>query len=67
MNEGENQLKALLAPLGRMQPAEQLNFWRRFRAVHRKRIATTEAQLCPALLSAVDAQIAALKLQLTKV
>lgn len=49
-----NQLDAILAPVKAMPPIEQLKFWRKFRVVHRRRIAKTEAALCPELLNAVD-------------
>ena len=58
------QLDAILAPVKLMAPAEQLKFWRTFRAVHRRRVAKTEATLCPELFRAVDEQIEKLRLHL---
>jgi hypothetical protein len=55
--ESDNMLDALLAPVKTMDTVDQLAFWRRFRAVHRGRIAKTEAELCPELLAAVDDHI----------
>lgn len=50
----EKQLDDLLAPVKAMPPVEQLKFWRKFRVIHRRRIAKTEAALCPDVLTAVD-------------
>ena len=61
-----NQLDAILAPVKRMAPVEQLKFWRNFRAIHRRRIAKTEAALCPELLKAVDELIENLRHQLAQ-
>ena len=52
-----SQLDAILAPVKLMAPVEQLKFWRSFRAVHRRHVAKTEAQLCSELFKAVDEQI----------
>ena len=56
-----NQLDQILAPIKAMDLPNQLAFWRRFRAIHRRRIAKTEAPLCPDVLKAVDAVILQLK------
>jgi len=61
-----NQLDAILAPVKNMSPVEQLRFWRSFRAIHRRRIAKTEAALCPELLKAVDGLIENLRVQLAQ-
>lgn len=54
-------VEALLEFLKDMPATQQLEFWQEFRAKHRTRTANGEAQLAPALLAAVDAQIATLK------
>jgi hypothetical protein len=59
----ENALDAMLAPVKAMPPGEQLKFWRRFRTIHRQRIAKTEAALCPDVLGAVDKVIEDLRMQ----
>lgn len=56
-----NTLDAIMAPIKAMPPREQLAFWRRFRIVHRRRIARGEAMLCPEILRSVDDIIATLK------
>lgn len=61
-----SQLDAILAPVKAMSPIEQLKFWRSFRVVHRRRIARTEAALCPELLKAVDELIENLRAQLAQ-
>lgn len=53
----EKPLDDLLAPVKALPAVEQLTFWRKFRAIHRRRIAKTEAALCPEVLAAVDATI----------
>lgn len=61
-----NQLDAILAPLKKLSLGEQLKFWRKFRAIHRRRVANTEAPLCPAVFKAVDEHIESLKLHIAK-
>lgn len=56
-----NTLDAIMAPIKAMPPREQLAFWRRFRIVHRRRVARGEAMLCPEILRSVDDIIATLK------
>lgn len=60
------QLDAILAPVKDMNPVEQLKFWRSFRVIHRRRVAKTEAALCPELFRAVDEQIENLRLHLSQ-
>lgn len=57
----DSALDAIMAPIKAMPPREQLAFWRRFRIVHRRRIARGEAMLCPDILRSVDDIIATLK------
>ena len=62
----QDTLDTILAPVKAMPPAEQLSFWRKFRATHRRRVAKTEAALCPDVFKAVDAQIEILKQRLAR-
>lgn len=57
----QDPISGLLAFLEGRTALEQLRFWRNFKTTHTRRIARTEAQLCPELLRAVDAQIENLK------
>lgn len=57
----DDPIAGLLSFLKGRTPLEQLKFWRSFKATHTRRIAHTEAQLCPELLRAVDNQINELK------
>jgi hypothetical protein len=57
----ENELDALLAPVKAMPPVQQLDFWRKFLAVHKRRVRNTEAQLCPEVLHVVEEHVAKLK------
>lgn len=58
-----NALDAILAPVKALPEVEQLKFWRKFRSIHRQRIAKTEAALCPDVLAAVDKVIEDLRLR----
>ena len=62
----EKQLDTLLAPIKALPATEQLTFWRKFRTVHRQRIAKTEAALCPDVLAAVDDTIKSLQHRLAQ-
>jgi hypothetical protein len=62
----EKPLDDLLAPVKALPAVEQLTFWRKFRAIHRRRIAKTEAALCPELLKAVDDTIENLRQHLAQ-
>lgn len=57
----QDPIAGLLAFLEGRTAMEQLRFWRSFKTTHTRRIARTEAQLCPELLRAVDEQIKNLK------
>lgn len=50
----------ILAFLSAFTVLEQIQFWTAFKKKHRERIGNTEAEFCPALLAAVDEQIARL-------
>lgn len=60
------QLDAILAPVKSMTTVEQLKFWRSFRSIHRRRVAKTEATLCPEIFQAVDEQIKTLQSSLAQ-
>ena len=60
-DEEKTAVDGLLTFLDGKSATEQLQFWTRFRETHRARIASTEAQLHPQLLSAVDDQIERLR------
>ena len=50
-------VQSLEALIGGMTTYEQLKFWQSFRRIHRARIANTEAELSPELMTALDAHI----------
>lgn len=56
----------ILAPVRAMSLPDQLTFWRKFRATHRRRIAKTEAQLCPEFMKSVDTLIDNIRQRLTQ-
>ena len=62
----KTQIDTMLAPIKAMPTEQQLKFWRTFRVTHRRRIANTEAALCPELLQAVDELITTLRMQLAQ-
>lgn len=47
----------ILAFLSAFTVLEQIKFWTAFKEKHRERIGNTEAEVCPALLTAVDEQL----------
>jgi hypothetical protein len=64
MEDGEatvgETIDQILSFLSAFTVLEQIQFWTAFKEKHRERIGNTEAEFCPALLVAVDEQIARL-------